>query len=241
MYTQEGTWELSTKQGKERYGRFLANEGYPWFLRQFMGRAMSRLWLQYANAEEGETQVGYGHGRRLLCSACGKILGYSLSNINKRIPPMMYHHSPSQAQQKYALVDRPPGNSCLSKLCYRFVNAHTSIVGDDGSFFTEMIHASPKHFFGAGTSIGQVFDYEEMRRWLAHLHDVDDTGLPKAMVREEWDLRWIKGTPVQRGGLFYLDIEFHCFEYDHQTGNWSKLIARTAAAWLWRPKAPGIN
>jgi hypothetical protein len=46
-----------------------------------------------------------------------------------------------------------------------------------------MLNYNPKQFFGAGTSIRQVFDYAEMRRWLDRLTDAEQSGLPKKMVR----------------------------------------------------------
>jgi hypothetical protein len=149
---------------------------------------------------------------------------------------MAYHHKTSQQQRQYALVDRPPANSCLSKLCYRFVNTHRSIVTADGTFFTEIINANPAYFFQHNKGVSQVFDFDEMRRWLAHLHDVDENGLPKEMVKEEWDKRWIRGTPVQRDGLTYIELEFHSFLFDSATDDWSRLVQKNTCSWLWRPK-----
>jgi hypothetical protein len=62
---------------------------------------------------------------------------------------------------------------------------HPSIVSsDDGSVFSDMLCFNPRQFFGARTkSIQQVFDFKAMRRWLDHLRDVNEIGLPKAMVR----------------------------------------------------------
>jgi hypothetical protein len=54
------SWELIENQS-ESYGRFLAAIGYPWFLRQFLGRAMSKISAVDA-------------GEHVVVSACGKPL-----------------------------------------------------------------------------------------------------------------------------------------------------------------------
>jgi hypothetical protein len=112
----------------------------------------------------------------------------------------------------------------VAKLSYRFVNMHASIVSsDDGSFVTDMIHYNPRQFFAAGTSMQQVFDFDEMRGWLEHLSDVDSSGLPKAMVRAHWDRRLLKATHARRGDVAYLDWELAVYEYDSASRDWSSL------------------
>jgi hypothetical protein len=208
-----GTWEICDKQNFDNYGRFLAAVGYPWFLRQFLGRAMSCMTIVDA-VDQG-----------VVVSACGSFLGYNMENINKRMPPMVFRHQHVATDGPvWQLVGRPPGKSSVAKLCYRFVNTHASIVSSDGgSFVTDMIHYNPRQFFAAGTSMQQVFDFDEMRGWLGHLSDVDSIGLPKAMVRTHWDRRLLTATHAQRGNVAYLDWELAVYEYDSATQDWSNL------------------
>jgi hypothetical protein len=170
----------------------------------------------------------------VVISSCGTFLGHTLrpSLLNKRLPPMAYSCClPDHSQPKYRLVDRPPANSCVSKLCFRFVNTHTTIAHQDGSIFTEMLSYDPRHFFRS-MSIAKVLDAEEMERWYTALHDTDpQTGLPKALEKEHYNRQQLRATQVERNGCTYLDWELHVFEYDSATADWSRLRCTTTVSY----------
>jgi hypothetical protein len=140
------------------------------------------------------------------------------------------HHMPTAlAGRVWRLVDRPPDPipTVHPKLCHRFENLHTSTVSaSDGICTTELLNYNPRQFFGAGMSIRQMFNFKEMRRWLEHLEDVDEQGLPKAMVRQHWDRAILRGRLVERGGITCLDWSIKHYEYDPATDYWTILRAQ---------------
>jgi hypothetical protein len=142
-------------------------------------------------------------------SAAGTFLGYTVENVNKRIIPMLLQFEPDYSQTKYRIAERPPGTATVAKLCYRFTNMHASIVSADGSCFAEVIQYDLLFLFSASISasanLHKCYNPSEMQQWLDHLQDTDESGLPKAMVKEQWDRRTLRATQVQRGGLTYLD------------------------------------
>jgi hypothetical protein len=71
-----------------------------------------------------------------------------------------------------------------------------------------------------------MFNFKEMRRWLEHLEDTDEYGLPKAMVREHWDRVILTGKLVERGGIVCLDWSIAQHEYDPATNYWTALRAQ---------------
>jgi hypothetical protein len=119
------------------------------------------------------------------------------------------------------------GKSFISKLCYRIVNAHSATFSANSTFY-EALYFDPRNFFGGEKKqLKKIFDNEEMRRWIAHLHDVDSEGLPKALVKEHWDRRLLKTTVVLRGGIRYLDWQIQVFEYNSATDKWDRLRCST--------------
>ena len=85
------------------------------------------------------------------------------------------------------------------------------------------VNARGGQSFGAGLSIRQMFDFEEMQRWLEHLKDVDESGLPREMVRGHWDRAEMRSRLIQRGGVACLDWEIHIYEFDAATNYWTRL------------------
>jgi hypothetical protein len=241
----EGTWELGERADYDQFDQFLTAIGYPWFLRQFLGPAMSCQKIVYSEA--GQRPLHESHvdscmpdntpkETTIVIAACGKFLGYTLENINKRLPPMVFQCSPPNTiQPKYQLVHRPPATSCVGKLSYRFVNTHTTVSNMDGSCACEYINYNPKHFF-SGT-ITTVFDFEDMKHWIAHLHDADPTtGLPKTMVREHWDRRVITANKVQpREGPPYMHWKCYVYEYDSGTNEWDRVCCEVAVNYIRKP------
>jgi hypothetical protein len=63
-----------------------------------------------------------------------------------------------------------------------------------------------------------------MKAWVKSLSDVDDEGLPKTMVRANWDRRELSlvVTPEWQGGVPAYAWELKVFEYDEAAGSWSK-------------------
>ena len=62
-----------------------------------------------------------------------------------------------------------------------------------------------------------------MQRWLEHLKDVDESGLPREMVRGHWDRAEMRSRLIQRGGVACLDWEIHIYEFDAATSYWTRL------------------
>jgi hypothetical protein len=73
----------------------------------------------------------------------------------------------------------------------------SSIVNDDGSFFVDMISFSAPPFFASKRSLRQVYDVKQMRQWIMDLNDVDESGLPRTMVRVLTKIRLIKGADLR--------------------------------------------
>jgi hypothetical protein len=216
-----GKWEMD-RANASRYERFLAECGYPWFMRQFMGRAMqtSNVVVGFINVE------GMGADEAVSVCAAGTFMGYNFENVNRRLPPMMFPFkrqlNGSRPTFKWKSVGRPPTGTYVAKVCYRFVNTHDTIAHQDGSCYTELIHVDPN--FGFKSNTMKMFDKEEMKRWVEHLHDTDPaTGLPKQMQKETWDRRVCRGTTNLRNGCMYLDWQINVFEYDSISDDWSKL------------------
>ena len=129
------------------------------------------------------------------------------------------------------LQDRPIGKSFISKLSYRFANTHTCTF-DSNSCYMECLCFDPRNFFGGKRKdIRKIFDLEAMRSWIDLLHDVDEEGLPKAMVKEHWDRRLLKMTVVDR----HVDWEIQVFEHDSATDVWSRLRCTATMAFLRGP------
>jgi hypothetical protein len=214
-----GKWEMD-KANRTRYERFLADIGYPWFVRQIIGRAMScvKLAFSLSNVE------GMGTDEVLSLSAAGSFMGYTFENINERFPPLMFPAKVASDGPKWRSVGRPPTNTSIAKTCYRFVNTHVTIANQDGSCFTEVMQTNPKLIFAAESM--KVFDVGDMKRWVDNLHDADPaSGLPKQMQKAAWG-RWVTTfTRTQRNGRMYLDYKIDVYDYDSSTDYWSRLLA----------------
>ena len=216
------TWEIFDKKAFDSYSLFFTRCGYPWFLRQFLVRAMSVIYVRHIDAGQGPNQLVVG--------MCGRFHGVDIENLIKKMPPMVFtlpHHMPVAlaGRQWFAVSATTEGVPTIHpKLCHRFVNMHRSVVSaEDGSCFTDLLNYNPRQFFGAGLSIRQMFDFEEMQRWLEHLKDVDESGLPREMVRGHWDRAEMRSRLIQRGGVACLDWEIHIYEFDAATNYWTRL------------------
>jgi hypothetical protein len=175
---------------------------------------------------------GMGTDEVLSLSAAGSFMGYSFENINERLPPMMFPAKVPSDGPKWKSVGRPPTNTSIAKVCYRFVNTHVTIANQDGSCFAEVIQTNPKHIFT--TESMNVFDVGDMKRWVDCLHDTDPaSGLPKQMQKAAWG-RWVHTlTQTQRNGRIYLDYKTDAYDYDSSTDYWSRLLA-TSDVSFWR-------
>jgi hypothetical protein len=248
--SMQGKWEFCDKKDFEQFDRFLGAIGYPWFLRQFLGPAMSCQEITFTEAVQqppdmdelftpfslASENLRTADAATLVVAACGKFLGYSLENINKRLPPMVFQCClPDTSRPKYQLVDRASATSCVAKLSYRFVNTHVTVANEDGSFVSECINYNPRYFFSDAMKLTTVFDFEDMKLWMDHLHDVDPiTGLPKTMSKEHWDRRMVEMTPTQRDGTTYMVYSLTVYEYDSATRCWDHLCCKTSVSFLRR-------
>jgi hypothetical protein len=236
----EGVYEIHGKQNRNNFDRLLGLQGYPWFIRQIVTRVMSAL-------------VATSTDDQLIFSAHGTFFGHIMTDVKKRVPPMCFSYRPRpQTETKWKLEHRGVGNSCMAKLAYRFVNMHTNVVGNDGICFSEHLGVDPKFFFGSGTSMQDLFDTQEMKDWSVRMNDVDENGLPKSMLREQWNRRQMKQSLRQHSGETYLDNEMTIFEYDPSTDDWTRIRCKilvsykqlrtppTKTRWPW-PLAPGLS
>jgi hypothetical protein len=194
-----GRWDLcgkhNLKQLQALHGQFFKAIGYPWFLRQFMMRVFSTCTL-VDNGEAG-----------LKLTPVGKFMGYTLPEGRQfnEIPAIGFrhqvHHNTNPADSpitrllttsfsflqniapkgpKWQLAGKPPTAASVQKLCYRFDNTHSTIFcSNDGSLLADMLYCNPRHYFASDAG---VFDFRQMRRWVNHIRDVDETGLPRNMV-----------------------------------------------------------
>jgi hypothetical protein len=205
-----GCWTIRDNQNYAMLERSFAEAGYPWFARQLFIRLSSSLCV---------TDTGY----QISFATAGNFLGHKVINVSERVPPIVCQYQVSLGQPKFKLCHRGVvGNVTIDKLGYRFVNSHTNLIRSDGSAFAELIVFDPKHFFSGGASLQEVFDVAAMRRWTAHLYDVDESGLPKEMIKEQWYRSLVKMTPVRINGQLFMDVEMVAFEYDHVSGEWSR-------------------
>ena len=135
----------------------------------------------------------------------------------------------------------------LAKLCYRFVNTHTTVAHQDGtrSCFTELLMYDPKPFFAQTSTGTSVFDFAEMKRWVALLNDTDaTTGLPKTMRKEKgrWSRMTVRATleleqqdedgDKDGDGGATLHVDLRGFEYDSGTDDWSRLRTSTTVSYV---------
>jgi hypothetical protein len=238
----EGRWEFLSKKDYACYDRFMQVFGYPWFLRQFLTPAFSKqnifIGSRLSSNMAIPSDVGVCDAKEatLVVAACGTFLGYALENINRRVPPIVYSFAPAPPNQpKWRLVDRSPfrdAESCVGKLSYRFENSHMTFGNlNNDQISVEAFNFDPKYFFSG--SIKKVFDSREMKRWVAHLRDVDPvTGLPKAMAKQEWVLSSLTSTKVHRDGVDHMVCKCHVQEYDPTTGDWSRLRTRATVTYV---------
>jgi hypothetical protein len=105
-----GTWEVSNKREVETYGRFLAEVGYPWFLRQFMLNALSKMTI----VDTGTTAEDQG----VVISAVGKYLGFKLESgwSYEEIPPIVFRHQVITALPLHATTSNLPCTSTSTDL-----------------------------------------------------------------------------------------------------------------------------
>jgi hypothetical protein len=219
-----------------------ADDLHPWFLRQFLGPTLGCLNYYYIGADGSQFNSSGGDNSSeqisptLTIAAWGTFLGYTIENINKRLPPMRYPlrlPDPSTTPQ-YQLVVRPPASCAFSpvwKLSCLFINNHVTVANDNGTCVSEYLCYSPRHFFSG--NVTSVFDVEEMRLWIEHLDDTERTsGLPKRMERGHWDRRAIVQTPVQRDGVSYIEWHILAYEYDSATNEWSSLCTEVKAYYV---------
>ena len=91
-----------------------------------------------------------------------------------------------------------------------------------------MLWYNPKQLFADSSvkaGFKRVFDYNAMRRWLDQFKQLDESGLPIAMVHKEWDRRVFTYSVVRRDGGEYMDSEISAYEYEDATKSWSRLCA----------------
>ncbi|MDA9686887.1 hypothetical protein N9U05_00175 [bacterium] len=227
------TFEADGKEAFTAINHMNTIQGYPWFMRQFANRAFSTLAVE--SSEETVTL----HAR-------GTFFGFSLSLVEKRLPPMVISRPSPVSSPKYKLIPREIGNSGLAKLGYRFVNTHKDPVhayhspGSGAGTVTnsfkpqdfmngsttiqqELLVFDPIHFFGKqAVSIYSIFDADEMGRWVDGLSDVDASGLPKEMVRQQWNRRLTRLAVKQLDGQTFLNVHLEVYEYDSDAGDWSR-------------------
>jgi hypothetical protein len=189
-----GKWDSSSKLFLQPVGQFFKAVGYPWFLQQFFMRVFSTCTL-VDNGEAG-----------LKLTPVGKFMGYTLPEGQQfnEIPAVEFrhqvHHNTDPADSpithllfsflqniapkgpKWQLAGKPPTAASVQKLCYRFDNTHSTIFcSNDGTLLADMLYCNPRHYF-ASRSKASIFDFRQMRRWVNHIRDVDETGLPRNMV-----------------------------------------------------------
>jgi hypothetical protein len=91
-----------------------------------------------------------------------------------------------------------------------------------------MLWYNPKQLFADSSvkaGFKRVFDYDAMRRWLDQFNQLDESGLPIAMVHKEWYKQEFKSSVVRRDGVEYMDLELWAYEYEDATKSWSRLCA----------------
>jgi hypothetical protein len=163
-------WRLdSERQSKEIWNTYFSELGYPWFCRQFLTRVFSTITL-VDNGESG-----------LVLTPVGKFMGYQLPAGRQfdECPGIVFrrqHVAPKGP--KWMLAGKPPTATSIQRVCYRFENTHATFCSNDGSLLADVLYCNPKHYFAAR----KAFDFPQMRRWVNHVHDVDETGLPRNMV-----------------------------------------------------------
>ena len=98
----------------------------------------------------------------------------------------------------------------------------------------------PKPFFAQKSTGTSVFDYAEMKRWVALLNDTEiATGLPKTMQKDRWSRMVVRSTREQQDGSACLHFDMRNFEWDSSEGDWSRLRTSTTTSYSYVQKGGG--